>query len=78
MGFNISEIIKAGSLGQGTAVPGHYDIDLVIYSRGIYNYDVHNIIYCTFMQFMTNFIKQTLQERTCLNMKTSLSHGPLS
>ena len=31
--FNISEIIKAGSLGQGTAVPGKYDIDLVIYSR---------------------------------------------
>ena len=33
--FNISEIHKAGSLGHGTAVPGHYDIDLVIYSRGI-------------------------------------------
>lgn len=31
--FNISEIIKAGSLGHGTAVPGKYDIDLVIYSR---------------------------------------------
>ena len=33
-GFNISEIIKAGSMGHGTAVPGHFDIDLVIYSRG--------------------------------------------
>ena len=33
-GFNINEVIKAGSLGDGTAVPGHYDIDLVIYSRG--------------------------------------------
>ena len=33
-GFNISEVIKAGSLGDGTAVPGHYDLDLVIYSRG--------------------------------------------
>ena len=33
-GFNISEVIEAGSLGDGTAVPGHYDIDLVIYSRG--------------------------------------------
>ena len=33
--FNISEIIKGGSLGHGTAVPGHYDIDLVIYSRGV-------------------------------------------
>lgn len=34
-GFNISEIVKAGSLGHGTAVQGHYDIDLVIYSRGV-------------------------------------------
>ena len=32
--FNVSEIIKGGSLGHGTAVPGHYDINLVIYSRG--------------------------------------------
>ena len=33
-GFNISEVIEAGSLGDGTAVPGHYDLDLVIYSHG--------------------------------------------
>jgi hypothetical protein len=33
-GFNISDIIEAGSMGHGTAVPGHFDIDLVIYSRG--------------------------------------------
>ena len=32
--FNISDIIKGGSLGHGTAVLGHYDIDLVVYSRG--------------------------------------------
>ena len=32
--FNVSEIWKAGSLGHGTVVPGHYDIDLVLYSRG--------------------------------------------
>ena len=38
-GFNISEVIKAGSLGDGTAVPGQYDLDLVVYSRGnnLYN-----------------------------------------
>ena len=29
----MSEVIKAGSLGDGTAVPGDYDIDLVVYSR---------------------------------------------
>ena len=28
----MSEIIKAGSLGHGTAVRGHYDLDMVIYS----------------------------------------------
>ena len=31
-GFIISEILKAGSLGHGTAVKGHYDLDMVIYS----------------------------------------------
>lgn len=41
-GFNISEIIKAGSLGQGTAVPGHYNIDLVIYSRDISGQEVYD------------------------------------
>ena len=33
--FNISDVVKGGSLGHGTAVPGHYDIDLIIYSRGM-------------------------------------------
>ena len=33
-GFNISEIIKGGSLGHGTGVHGNFDIDLVVYSRG--------------------------------------------
>ena len=41
--FNISEIYKAGSLGHGTAVSGHYDIDLVIYSRGNCSYN-NNIL----------------------------------
>lgn len=30
-----NEIIKAGSLGHGTAVKGYYDVDLVIYSESI-------------------------------------------
>ena len=29
-----SEVIVGGSLGQGTAVLGKFDIDLVIYTRG--------------------------------------------
>lgn len=32
--IKIDNIIRAGSLGHGTAVPGDFDLDLVIYSRG--------------------------------------------
>ena len=32
----MNEVIKAGSLGHGTAVPGDFDLDLVIYSSGIH------------------------------------------
>ena len=49
-GFNISEIIKAGSMGHGTAVPGHFDIDLVIYSRG--EIDKRSCILCVQDRFM--------------------------
>jgi hypothetical protein len=38
--FNVSEILEAGSLGDGTVVHGHYDIDLVVYSRGFTGMDV--------------------------------------
>jgi len=31
-GMVINEPIKAGSLGHGTAVPGHFDLDIVVYS----------------------------------------------
>ena len=33
--FNISEIVEGGSMGHGTTVPNEFDIDLVIYSRGM-------------------------------------------
>lgn len=32
--ISIGEVIKGGSLGHGTAVPGDFDLDLVIYSAG--------------------------------------------
>ena len=44
--FNISEVFKAGSLGHGTVVPGNYDIDLVIYSRGTV---VHKLLEFSFL-----------------------------
>ena len=31
-GINPVEVIKGGSLGQGTAIPGDFDLDLVIYT----------------------------------------------
>ena len=31
----MNEICEGGSLGHGTVVPGHYDIDLVLYSDGM-------------------------------------------
>ena len=32
--ISIGEVIKGGSLGHGTAVPGDFDLDIVIYSPG--------------------------------------------
>ena len=34
-GLRVTEIVKAGSLGQGTAIPGDFDLDVVLYSQGI-------------------------------------------
>ena len=28
-----NEVVKGGSMGHGTTVPGHFDVDLVLYSR---------------------------------------------
>ena len=39
VGIGVNEIIKAGSLGHGTTVPGDFDLDLVIYSQG----ELHNL-----------------------------------
>jgi len=36
--------VKAGSLGHGTAVPGEFDLDLVIYSQGEFNHFNHSQI----------------------------------
>lgn len=59
--FNVSEIVKGGSLGHGTAVPGHYDIDLVIYSRDIMPGDVHQNGFCEWVARLQQFISGTLR-----------------
>ena len=37
-GMTVNEVVKGGSLGLGTTVPesGRFNVDLVIYSKGIY------------------------------------------
>ena len=32
-GINPVEVIKGGSLGHGTAVPGDFDLDLIVYTN---------------------------------------------
>ena len=47
-----SEVVVGGSLGQGTAVPGKFDIDLVIYTRGedVSHVTVHISVLNTFIR----------------------------
>ena len=40
-----NEIIKAGSLGHGTAVKGYYDVDLVIYSECELTHNTTDVCY---------------------------------
>ena len=37
VGIEVTEVFKGGSMGHGTTVPGHFDIDLVLYSRSKYH-----------------------------------------
>ena len=34
VGIQATEVFVGGSVGQGTAVPRQYDVDIVLYSRG--------------------------------------------
>ena len=34
VGIQVTEVFVGGSVGQGTAVPRQYDVDIVLYSRG--------------------------------------------
>ena len=49
--FKIHNIIKAGSLGHGTAVFGNFDVDLVIYSDSKQLNEM-----CTIKHYMYNII----------------------
>lgn len=40
VGIEVTEVFKGGSLGHGTAVEHHFDIDLVLYSRSEPKYNV--------------------------------------
>ncbi|XP_064392105.1 2'-5'-oligoadenylate synthase 1-like [Halichondria panicea] len=56
--ITISEVIRAGSLGQGTAVPGDFDLDMVIYSRDL---DPHKVLeqgYGHWLEKLEKFLKK--------------------
>lgn len=42
VGITVNEIVKSGSLGHGTAVPGEFDLDLVLYSQGEFYHFNHS------------------------------------
>jgi len=44
IGITVNEIVKSGSLGHGTAVPGDFDLDLVLYSQGEFYHFKHSQI----------------------------------
>ena len=70
-GFNIAEIVQSGSLGHGTAIPGKYDIDLVIYSRGMQLLQI-NSLKQGWQQSLDNKVHQglyTQQLRQALEIK---------
>ncbi len=53
--MNISEIIKGGSRGQGTALADKSDLDLVAYSRGetsVIYVHVYYILYSIIQQIL--------------------------
>ena len=38
MGITVSDVFLGGSLGQGTRIPQHFDIDLIVFSPSKYTY----------------------------------------
>ncbi|XP_064392091.1 2'-5'-oligoadenylate synthase-like protein 2 [Halichondria panicea] len=54
--IRVNEIVKAGSMGHGTAVPEHFDIDLVLYSSDVNRDSVNRIGYESYLKQIRAFI----------------------
>eukprot|EP00731_Ephydatia_muelleri_P000640 Em0001g640a len=63
-GINPVEVIKGGSLGHGTAVPGDFDLDLIVYTNSI---GKDNLRLGTTMEMWTSKLEKFL--RTALKQK---------
>nr|CAO00531.1 (2-5)A synthetase [Lubomirskia baikalensis] len=61
-GITPAEVIKGGSLGQGTAIPGDFDLDLVIYTDSISELDIRLSGYSMrrWTDLLDTFLQQTL------------------
>lgn len=62
VGIEVTEVFKGGSMGQGTTVPGHYDIDLVLYSRSL---DIATVVkndgYGDYLEKINDYLSRHLQ-----------------
>uniref|UniRef100_A0A1X7V266 2'-5'-oligoadenylate synthetase 1 domain-containing protein n=1 Tax=Amphimedon queenslandica TaxID=400682 RepID=A0A1X7V266_AMPQE len=68
-----AEIIKGGSLGHGTAIPGDFDLDLVLYSRDIDPEVVLEIGVDNILDRLDVFLRRRLPEAYVHVKKTSFS-----
>nr|CAC82934.1 putative (2-5)A-2 synthetase [Suberites domuncula] len=55
-GISVTEVVKAGSMGHGTTVPGNFDIDLVLYSSNVEGDNVRDYGYGSYLKKLEEFI----------------------
>ena len=66
-GVTVNEVFEAGSLGQGTAVRGDFDVDLVIYSTSKrIPFHIHGCVYVEVGKlFLLLLLLQVWSQRKC-------------
>lgn len=73
--FNVSEIVEGGSIGHGTTVPGEFDIDLIIYSRGKLKPVLASLGYTLLAMSGIYFMKHAMDMRAAMQLKCSLYYN---
>lgn len=62
-GVTVNEVFEAGSLGQGTAVRGDFDVDLVIYSTSVESKEVLSKGYAKYLEVFKEFFLEKFGDR---------------